>query len=169
MKNALLIIAFGTCLAFSSNAQTQDVSSVDRLIESLYASISGPAGERDWDFFKSLFVPSATMGAMTPDKDGKLVYYPMTPDSYVERNGPYFMENGFWEEEIGREQQQYGELVHVYSAYEYRAERDGQEVKQRGINSIQLVKQDDRWWIVSLQWNSERDDLKVPKKLTKKG
>lgn len=108
------------------------------------------------------------MGAMTPGPDGKLLYFPMTPDSYIERNGPFFLKNGFWEKEIGREQQQYGELVHVYSAYEYKMERDGEEIRQRGINSIQLIEQDGRWWIVSLQWNSEREDLKVPKKLTRK-
>ena len=162
---ASFIIAVGMALPVASDAQ--DVSTVDGIIESLYASISGPAGERDWDFFRSLFVPTATMGAMSPDQEGKLVYHPMTPDSYIERNGPFFLENGFWEEELGRQEVKFGELMHVFSAYEFRMERGDEVVKRRGINSIQLVQQDDRWWIVSLQWNPEREGFDLPKKMAK--
>lgn len=32
----------------------------------------------------------------------------------------------------------------------------------RGINSIQLMNDGKRWWIVSLMWEAESDTLKLP-------
>ncbi len=162
---SLLLIA-GTIT--SANSQPADLSTIDGLIESLYASISGPAGERDWEFFHSLYKSNAIMGAMRMTPDGKVVYSGFTPEEYVERNGPFFVENGFWEEELHRETHEYGELAHVFSSYEFRTENNGEEIRQRGINSLQLVYEVDRWWIVSIQWNAERDALPLPKKFAKK-
>ena len=161
MRRTFLHIPLLCLFVFPTYAQDHDLTTVDGIIEALYASISGPAGDRDWDFFRSLYTPNAIMGAMTAGPDGKLVYRGMTPDSYVERNAPFFKQNGFWEKEIGRNTIEFGELVHVFSAYEFKAERNGEEIKQRGVNSVQLVKESDRWYIVSIQWNSEREDLLV--------
>jgi hypothetical protein len=164
----ILSLLFITSIAAGAKSQSADFSTIDGLIESLYGSISGPAGERDWDFFHSLYKPNAIMGAMRMNQDGKVVYSGFTPEEYVERNGTFFEENGFWEEELHRETIQYGELVHVFSSYEFRTERNGEEIRQRGINSLQLVFEDNRWWIVSIQWNAERDALQLPRKFAKK-
>jgi len=32
----------------------------------------------------------------------------------------------------------------------------------RGINSIQLMKHADRWWIVTVMWDQERPDNPIP-------
>ena len=32
----------------------------------------------------------------------------------------------------------------------------------RGVNSIQLVRQDGRWWVVTILWDVERPDQPIP-------
>ena len=155
----ILLFAF---LPHPIHAQQADFSTIDNTIKELYAVISGPAGERDWDRFHDIFHENASMGAITYNREGELIYMHMTPDSYVKSNGPFFMEQGFWEEELGRVEQVFGELAHVYSAYQFRLNSKDAPVSRRGINSIQLVFEQDRWWVISLQWNAEREGLKLP-------
>jgi hypothetical protein len=149
--------------AFSQNT-AERYQRIDYVIEDLYDVISGPAGERDWDRMRNLFHDDALMGSIRKNNEGELVYASFSLEEYIKRSGPYFLENGFFESEISSSSQSYGELVHRFSAYESRhTEKD--PVFSRGINSIQLVYTKNRWWIVSIQWNSERDDLPLPKKL----
>ena len=142
-------------------AKPEDVKSVDAVVKTLYDVISGPAGERDWERFRSLFTPNARMAALSPTQSGQLVYLSMTPEEYMENNGPFFAKNGFWEEELGRQETKFGELASVMSAYQFKLQADG-EAAQRGVNSIQLVYDQGRWWIANLIWNTERDDNKIP-------
>lgn len=145
-------------------ARPEDVASIDAVIKTLYDVISGPAGERDWERFASLFTPHARMSALNPGKSGQLVYRSMTPAEYKDMNGPFFSQNGFWEEELGREVHQFGELATIVSAYQFRLQEGG-EPQTRGVNSIQLVYDQGRWWIASLIWNTEREDNKIPENL----
>lgn len=145
-------------------AHSEDVASIDGIINSMYEVISGPAGPRDWQRNASLFKPEAKLAAFGKNKDGKLVYVTMTQEEYRQRNEPFFMENGFWEKEIGRKVFRFGEIATVQTAYQYRLQADG-EPEQRGVNSVQLVYDQGRWWITSITWNSERDDNPIPEQL----
>ena len=164
----LLIPFFVLLIAIPTPIQSQDMntstSSVDQLVSALYEVISGPAGQRDWDRMKSLFHPNAIMGAMRKSPEGQLIYSNFTVDQYIERNGSYFLENGFFETETGSTTDSFGELQHRFSAYSSKRTADG-PIFARGINSIQCVFEKGRWWIVSIQWNTEREDLMIPKKL----
>lgn len=143
-----------------------DVESVDSIITAVYDVISGPAGQRDWDRFSSLFNESATMGAITQTENGELRYLTMTPGQYIERNDEYFRKNGFWEEEIAREVFKFGEMATVQTSFNIKTTKDG-EVTRRGINTVQLVYEQNRWWITNITWNNERDDNKIPNQLLK--
>src|SRR5271169_2238910 len=59
-------------------SRVADVKSRDAIVAALYDSISGPAGERDWERFRSLFIPEAQLIAAYKAKDGKLTYKAMT-------------------------------------------------------------------------------------------
>ena len=147
-----------TCLA--GDPGTEQFSTPDEVIKTMYSVISGPAGERDWDLFHSLFTADARMGALHATPEG-VAYAAFTPAQYRERNAPHFLQQGFYEEELHREVHRFGELVHVFSSYQYRFEEEG-DVISRGINSVQLVQTGEGWKIVSLQWNSERPDNPIP-------
>ncbi|AHM62653.1 peptidase M61 domain protein [Flammeovirgaceae bacterium 311] len=141
-----------------------DVKSAEAVVKTLYEVISGPAGPRDWDRFNGLFKPDALMAAMVPLQDGKLAFKAFKPNEYKEMNGPYFSNNGFFEEEIGREIKYFGEMAHVWSAYHFKPAPDANP-EQRGINSIQLVYDQGRWWISNILWNAERKDNPIPETL----
>jgi hypothetical protein len=48
-----------------------DVDTVDHLVASLYDVVSGPAGQRDWDRFRALFVPDGRLAWIVPESAAK--------------------------------------------------------------------------------------------------
>ena len=147
-------------------ARPADVASVDAIIAALYAVISGPPGQaRDWDRMRSLFHPAARMEPIVPRREGGgFEVRVLTPDDYVQRSGEMLTRHGFTEREIAREQERFGNLVHVWSTYEGRFTGEGAPTKDpvRGINSIQLAWDGTRWWILNLAWDSERAGSALP-------
>src|SRR5580692_7885243 len=84
-----------------------DVDTVDHLIASLYDVVSGPAGQRDWDRFRALFVPDGRLGWIVPEsaatKDKqvrKSDAFFLTPDMFMQQNDAYFKTHGFFERSI---------------------------------------------------------------------
>ena len=168
MKTCFSLIVAALLASQTVQAQTTDFGTIDGIMESLYAVISGPAGDRDWDKFHSLFHETASMGAMREMPDGSLQFAHLTPEKYIASNGDFFKQNGFWEEELGRQEHIYGELAHIFSGYQFRIGSEDAEISTRGINSIQMIYEDGRWWILSIFWNAERSDLPLPRKMAKK-
>lgn len=153
-----------------ADADPADVGSVDAIVAALYDVISGPAGqERDWRRFRSLFHDDARLVAVGRNGEGETVERAMTPDDYIEASGPFLVENGFFEEEIGRTEERFGPVVHLFSAYASRRSADDPEPFARGINSIQLLHDGDRWRILSVLWTSERPDLPIPERYLRGG
>lgn len=144
-------------------ADPDDVESIDAIIEALYGVISGPAGqERDWDRFKSLFIPGARLIPTGKAPSGQVGYQVWSPAEYAEAAGPSLEGSGFFEVEIARQTDTYGEITQLFSTYESRQNEDDAEPFARGINSIQLLNDGERWWIVSIFWAGERPDLTIP-------
>ena len=141
-----------------------DLTSVDAMIEALYASISGPAGApRDWELFHLLMHPTAArLISMDLDPQGRAIHRVMTPAGFVETADAPRGENGFFEREIGFTQERFGNMVHRFSAYDSKRTLDDPEPFSRGINSIQLLWDEGRWWIVTILWDRERTDNPIP-------
>jgi hypothetical protein len=150
-------------------ARPADVASVDAIIAALYDVISGPAGQkREWDRFRSLFIAGARLIPTAVAPDGTVRHRVLTPDEYVTGNAPALETRGFFENEIGRVTETFGNITHVFSTYASRATPEGQPFA-RGINSIQLLNDGKRWWIVTVYWDQERAGLTLPEKYLKKG
>lgn len=146
-------------------ADPADVASVDAILGAVYDVISGPAGqERDWDRFRSLFLPGARLIPTGRDAQGAVRHRVMTPDEYIASSGPFLLENGFFEREIGRVEERYGPVTHLMSAYESRHREDDPEPFARGVNSFQLLHDGERWWLVSIFWSAETPDNPIPQK-----
>jgi hypothetical protein len=142
-------------------ANPADVQSVDAIIAALYDVISGPVGQkRDWNRMRSLFIPHARMMPAGQRPNGSVAIRLLEVNDYIATSGPYLETNGFREREIARKTEQFGHIVHVWSTYEGRMETDSTVL--RGINSIQLMNDGTRWWVVSIYWEHERPDMPLP-------
>lgn len=152
-----------------------DVDTVDHLMAALYDVISGPAGKpRDWDRFRSLFLPDGRLGPIRPDAPAagdkparKSDVFFLTPGMYVERDDPYFKTHGFFERSIANRVEEFGNLVHVWSTYESRNAAEDAKPFTRGVNSIQMVHVQGRYWLASVMWDDERPGLTLPEKYVK--
>jgi hypothetical protein len=148
-------------------AKPDDVKSVDALMAALYDVISGPPGERDWNRFRSLFMPNARLTSAGKSPDGAVHVRPNSVEDYVRLGGGYFLKNGFFEKPIVNHIQTFGTVTQVFSSYESRHAL-GEAPFARGINSIQMVNDGKRWWIVNILWDEERPDNPLPKEFAAK-
>lgn len=150
-------------------AKPEDVASMDAILAALYDVISGPAGKkRDWNRMRSLFIPEGRLMAVGPKKEGGFGYRLMDVEDYISASGYFLETNGFFEREASRVVEQFGQIAHVFSTYESRHKADDPKPFMRGINSIQLMNDGKRWWIVSVYWEGERPDNQLPEKYLKR-
>ena len=174
MRPALLALALLATAASAQpaadwpDADAADVASLDAIIETVYAVISGPATvERDWTRFRSLMHPDARLVPTGTSASGGTVATVMPVDEYVERAGtafrtaPIFQGKGFYETEAARRVERYGSVAHVWSTYESRLALD-EAPFARGINSFQLLWDGDRWHVLSIFWHQEDDATPIP-------
>ena len=160
----LILIALLSSGLIAQEKYTEDVKTIDSIIEALYASISGEKGEvRDWDRFRNLMIPEAKLMPTGVNEQGKGVYRIWGIEEYVQQVDKSFLENGFIENEISKEVQRFRNVAQVFSSYESRRTKEG-EIIARGINSIQLFFDNDRWWVVSIFWSSENEDNPIPER-----
>lgn len=162
-----------------SEANPSDVASIDAIVTAAYDSISGPAGEkRNWDRERSLYYPGArlipTARPVTSDEwqvtsENKIAPQILDVEGFIARVEPFFKENGFYEKEIARRTEQFGQIAHVWSTYESRHNADDPEPFMRGINSIQMFHDGTRWWIVTIYWQQESLVDPIPAKYVKAG
>jgi hypothetical protein len=146
-------------------ADPKDVSSVDAIISAVYDVISGPAGEkRKWDRMRTLFVPEARLIPTGKRPTGESVRRTLSLEEYITSSGPVLEKDGFFESEIGRKTEQFGNIVHVFSTYESKRTKADEKPFARGINSIQLWYDGNRWWVITIFWQSENKDTPIPEK-----
>jgi hypothetical protein len=134
-----------------------DEQQIGAVIDEMYAMISGPAGPRDWSRQANCFLPDAHQVRTWVDEQGRPQRLVMTLDEYSANTTPLFAENAFYEVETSRRIDLFGNIAHVWSAYEARRSPDDADVERRGINSIQLFRDPDLGWrIIHMIWDNER-------------
>ncbi|MCB4800171.1 hypothetical protein [Neotamlana laminarinivorans] len=143
----------------------EKVKTLDATVKNLYKVISGEKGEeRDWKLFKYFFTNDAKLILTLKDKDGKPYPKYMSPADYIKSSGTWIVKNGFIEREIHREVHIFGNMAQVFSTYECYESINDEKPFMRGINSIQLFNNEERWYIVNLQWTQENAKYQIPKK-----
>ena len=148
----------------------EDVASMDAVVRSVYDVISGEAGKkRDWDRMRSLFIPEARMIAIGRRPDGTIVNRLMTVEDYITRSGPKLEQRGFFEKEVARRVESFGNIAHIWSTYEARQKVDDAKPMMRGINSIQVMNDGKRWWVLTIYWQAEDPANPLPEKYLKGG
>ena len=169
-----------------SKANPADVASIDAIITASYDGISGPAGKkRDWDRERSLFFPGARLiptamkaggedvdpsTALPPSQSSgaasrtNLMPHILDVEGFIARAEAFFQNSGFYEKEVARRVEQFGQIAHAWSTYESRHSENDPKPFMRGINSFQLFHDGKRWWIVNIYWQHESPEHPVPEK-----
>jgi hypothetical protein len=147
-------------------ARPADVESIDAIMRAIYDVISGPAGQpRDWNRFRSLMAPGARLIPTGKRPDGVGTMRVWTAEEYIATAGPGLERDGFFEREIGRKLERYGNVVHLMSAYDSKRALSDPAPFARGVNSFQLFYDGTRWWVVTIYWEAETPGNPIPPSL----
>jgi len=146
-----------------------DGSSVDAIVAALYESVShGPEYEPNWERMRGIFLPVGML--IPPKRPQEDIFTVLDVDGFqdrVRKNAAATKQkgeapSGFFEREISRRQDCFGNVCQIFSTYESRHAPSDETPFVRGINSIQLVRDGRRWWIASVVWDTERTDNPIP-------
>jgi len=141
-------------------ADSADVASIDGIVAAWYEAVSGPVGApRDWGRDATLYLPGIAFTTVETDSVGRPRARTTPKDAWVQDADAFLVESGFVERELHRETRRFGNVAHVWSTYEWET-ADGE--RGRGINSIHLFHDGERWWITHATWDDERPDNPIP-------
>ncbi|HIG76095.1 MAG TPA: hypothetical protein EYQ24_16405 [Bacteroidetes bacterium] len=158
---SFLLLTLTASASAQPAADPADVGSLDAIITAYYEVVSGPAGQpRDWSRDSTLHHPDALVTVVGSGAEGETVIRPTDLGTY-HANAGGLAEAGFFEVEIARRTERHGAVAHVWSTYEWRQTEDG-PIGGRGVNSIQLVWDGSRWWIVSWMFDGRTNAPPVP-------
>ena len=144
-------------------ARTQDVASVDAIIAASYAAISHPAGKAaDLSRFQSLFRPGAQLINLNAENGRPVLRAGSIEQITRMLKSTQHPERAHFEHEVARRTERFGNLAHVWSTYVSADRESKPKHVMRGINSISLVNDGNRWWIVSAQWQNESEQRPIP-------
>src|ERR1700688_1569521 len=136
-----------------------DAQTIDSLMHALYECVTcNPGATPQFERDRALFVENPLIYADRPGGMRRL-----TLDEWMAGAEP-ILTQGFYEAEIARREMRFGRIAHVTSVYETRLRKDAPLLK-RGINSLQLLWEGERWWILSVVWDNERPDSPIPASL----
>jgi hypothetical protein len=149
-------------------ANPADVKSIDSIIAALYDVISGPAGQkRDWTRMRSLFWPGAHLiPVVTPPGKTGYAARVLSVEDYVTRTEPFFAKESFYESAVANRVEQWAQMTQVFSTYESRHAK-GEKPFARGINSIQMFNDGQRWWVLNILWENESEQHPLPEQMLK--
>ncbi|MFG6687726.1 hypothetical protein ACGK9U_14165 [Mariniflexile sp. HNIBRBA6329] len=169
----LILISLGTSTIYSQGKgkeketpkdYSENVLTINSTINTLYATISGEKGKkRDWALFKYLFHPDGKLITSGKNDESKFQIRYMKPDDYIKSSGKWIVDNGFIEKEVHRTVDAFGNIAHVFSTFESFHSKTDEEPFMRGINSIQLLNDGTRWWIVNVFWDNENRRNPIPR------
>ena len=171
MKKLIICLAIVAGAFQATMAQTikeanpSDVSTLDGIMKAVYDVISGDAGKpRDWERFRSLFHKDARLIPSGKNaQTGVIGANALTPEQYITRVEPRFTAEGFYERELARHVDIYGNIAQVFSTYQSFHSPTDKTPFMRGINSFQLLNDGKRWWVVTIYWEAETPDNPIPK------
>lgn len=164
----LIYVCLFCMFAFGIHGQEEmteeaKLNALDETIHTLYNVISGEKGvKRDWDLFRSLFAEGAKLIPVRKTPESGLFAQYMTPEEYISRSIPWFEQNGFFEKEISRELDVFGDIAQLFSTYAAFRTAADEEPFLRGINSIQLLFDGNDWKVVNIYWMAESEQHKIP-------
>jgi hypothetical protein len=158
----------GTPRPSAAGAAAADSASVDAILAALYASVSHPDGvEPDWPRMRNIFLPVGML--IPPKRPNEDMFTVLDVDGFRDRvrkaaaaSKPKGESTAFFEKEVARRLDCFGNVCHAFSTYEARRAPSDEKPFTSGINSIQLLNDGQRWWVASIVWDTERANNPIP-------
>jgi hypothetical protein len=174
---SLVILAtFSSAIASAQPAAAadRDGATVDAALLALYESVSHPNdAEPDWKRMRNLFLPVGML--IPPKRPSEDMFTVLDVDGFRDRVREYAVtakkkgdSTAFFEKEISRKLDCFGNVCQAFSTYEARRAPSDEKPFTSGINSIQLVNDGKRWWVASVVWDTERPNNPIPAEYQKK-
>jgi len=135
------------------NDKLTDTAQLDALMGAFYEVISfEDGGAPDWDRMAGLFSTHARITRLTPEGIDymDLASFRAMAEELIEV-GAF---TSFHERETARRADRFGDVMHVASAYETKVSPTARDYLERGVNSLQLIREHGRWRIISLTWDT---------------
>lgn len=145
-------------------AHAGDGASPEALLAALNATISGPAGHRDWNRFRNLWLPGARIQFARQGRDGKVTIATMTVEDYIRQDDPYFAAHDFYETTLVKRTERYGNIAQIWTSFALRHAPTG-PATQRGVESCQFLYDGQRWWLANLLDQPELSARPLPPSL----
>ena len=137
-----------------------DDAAIKKAVDNAYAAISFKDGEKPrYDSIKDFFIPQAQLINFIEDTAQILSIndFVRAFKAYVDSSKIH----SFNEQEIYGRTDQFGNIAQRISSYKtYINSLDF--VKERGVNSFQLIKTPQGWKVSSIIWNVEKPGLTIP-------
>ncbi len=125
-------------------------------VKAFYQLISGPAGApRDWEAFRALFYPGATLCSYRKDADGKTVSKILNVEDYITGTQASVAARGLFEFTANERAQVYGNIAKLYNEYTGYEDAEKQNLLFSGKCVGIMQRAGDDWKIVSMLWESQ--------------
>lgn len=164
-----LVLSAGIAASVAAQPGAEpDVTTVHGVVGTLYRAVSfAPGEEPDWELLRSLFLEGAVLAQPSRgSEDVELWSLDHFIRSFKEDLVTYDMrKTGFYERVAGSSCSSFGRVAHCDVVFEMRTDVDSPQPLGRGVDGIQMVKTDGRWWIISVATEHERPDRPIPKAL----
>jgi hypothetical protein len=146
--------------ATENNHSNPDETAIKKAVDDAYAAISFKNGAKpNYDSIKYAFIPQAQLIEFITDTAQIL-----SIDNFVKAFKTYVDSSKietFYETELYGRTDQYGNIAQRISSYKTYI-NSSDIVKERGVNSLQLIKTPQGWKVSSIIWNVEKPSLPIP-------
>ena len=164
LKAVLIFLISSASCVFAQDRQManlNDVSTVDGVMNAYYESVSGHPGQRDVARILSLYMPG---GKINIRMEGDKPVHNLIED-VIKTEQFLTISEDFFEREISRDEQRFGDMVNVISTYGISDAMENKNYRARGVTIFQLYYDNDRWWILSSMYQREIPGRPLPAKL----
>ncbi|MXV50631.1 hypothetical protein GS399_06570 [Pedobacter sp. HMF7647] len=137
------------------------IQNIDHLTESFYKSISFDQEHYpNFDLLQDLFLGTGNLLNNTFEKPLEFTVqsFAQAMMQQIEAGNTSF----FAQQEIADKTEIFGKIAQRRSVYEYSFKREQIERWPRGVNYIEYVFKNERWFITSMVWCDETDLCKIP-------
>jgi hypothetical protein len=153
LLSGLLLLSFAASVATAQTpAPDPRYQTAEGVVRELYRLVCVPVGgDTDWNQVRALFLPESVI-VLRESKEGLTTF---TLQGWIDDFIAYnkkarSSERGFEEKIVRISQTEFRDIAHVLVLYEARLLDWKDKPAQPGVDSIELVRRDGRWWIAAI-------------------